>query len=321
MLGLSRAAGPAAPAQQAMRPLRSYDYFIVRGHPRSGTNWVGRLLNLHPRICCEGEYHFQIFQHALQAFGAHSHQLGSRQPVRGEARRATHDLIRRCMRIRSAHKPEATHLGDRTPSELRPLLPSSRAILVVRDGRDVLVSFTLHNLRGAGFQMQREPFASELAPLRERFADDPELFQKHPELLLAHEGWVRFASRHWANRVLGDLERAEQMQADGTPVLTVRYEDLHANVEAQRTRMYEFLGLDPSEAIPVEKGEDTTPGFARGEEPTALRRRGVVGDFLRFFDDRVMEWFHDEASEAMRTLGYETNARVEAPAAPAAPPG
>ncbi len=320
-LGLSRADDRAAPARRARRPLHAYEYFFVRGHPRSGTNWVGRLLNLHPRICCQGEYHFQIFLQALQAFGAHDHQLGSRPPVRVEARRAMHDLIRRCMRAMSASRPEATHLGDRTPSELRPVLPRGRAILVVRDGRDVLVSFTLHNLRGAGFQMQREPFASELAPLRKQFADDPELFRKHPERLLAHEGWVRFAARHWAARVMGDLERAERMRADGTPVLMVRYEDLHADVEAQRARMYEFLGLDPHEALPVDEGEDTTPGFAREEDPTALRRRGVVGDFLRYFDERVMEWFHDEASEAMRMLGYEMNARAEAPAAPGVPAG
>jgi hypothetical protein len=32
-------------------------YFFVRRHPRSGTNWVGALLNLRPEINCFGEFH------------------------------------------------------------------------------------------------------------------------------------------------------------------------------------------------------------------------------------------------------------------------
>lgn len=314
MLGLSAPARVDVRAQRAPdprpeepakpRPLSAYTYFFVRGHPRSGTNWVGRLLNLHPQINCQGEYHFQIFQQALHAFQAHKHLLGSRQPVKGEARRATHDLIRRCMRSMADKKPGATLLGDRTPAELRPVLPGARSILVIRDGRDVLVSFTLHNLRGLGFQMQREPFRSGLAPLRERFAADPDLFQREPELLLAHEGWVRFAAQGWAQRVRDDLARAARLRDSGSPVLEVRYEALHADPEARRREMYEFLGVDPALALAIEQGEDTAPGFARGEDPTSLRRKGVVGDFHRYLTPDATRWFMEEAGGVLEALGY-----------------
>lgn len=291
-------------ASRRPTPLSTYTYFFVRGHPRSGTNWVGRLLNLHPDVCCQGEYHFDIFQRALHSFQARSHQLGSRQPVKGEARRATHDLIRRCMRAMSDTKPDARLLGDRTPVELRPVLPGARSILVIRDGRDVLVSFTLHNLRGRGFQMQKEPFLSDFASLRERFAADPECFVREPESLLAHEQWVRYASRGWGDRVREDLARAARLRESGSPVLEVRYESLHADVEARRREMYEFLGVDPSRALPIESGEDTTPGFKRQEDPTSLRRKGVVGDFERYFTPDATRWFMEEAGSVLEALGY-----------------
>ena len=35
-------------------------FFQLRGFMRSGTNWIGNLLNLHPHICCTGEYHFDV---------------------------------------------------------------------------------------------------------------------------------------------------------------------------------------------------------------------------------------------------------------------
>ena len=46
----------AAPVRGA-EPVATHEYFFVRGHPRSGTNWIGALLNLHPQINCWGEFH------------------------------------------------------------------------------------------------------------------------------------------------------------------------------------------------------------------------------------------------------------------------
>ena len=34
-----------------------YRYFFIRGYSRSGTNWLKRLLGLHPRVRCTGEFH------------------------------------------------------------------------------------------------------------------------------------------------------------------------------------------------------------------------------------------------------------------------
>ena len=42
--------------------------FFLCGFGKSGTNWVGNLLNLHPRIMSVGEWHFQHFLHAWDEF-------------------------------------------------------------------------------------------------------------------------------------------------------------------------------------------------------------------------------------------------------------
>src|SRR6059058_5661183 len=59
---LKQGAPPASPVQ--------HELFFVRGHPRSGTNWVGALLNLHPQINCFGEFHFEDIRNAIDTLQA-----------------------------------------------------------------------------------------------------------------------------------------------------------------------------------------------------------------------------------------------------------
>ncbi|MFN9877370.1 MAG: hypothetical protein ACK557_02725, partial [Planctomycetota bacterium] len=36
-------------------------FFCLRGFMKSGTNWLGSLLDNHPAVSCQGEYHWQEF--------------------------------------------------------------------------------------------------------------------------------------------------------------------------------------------------------------------------------------------------------------------
>lgn len=292
----------SAPSQPRLEP----GLFCIRGHPRSGTNWVSRLLNLHPEVCCRGEFHFQAIQNAVDHFCRYKHQLGSRPHVEPIVRQKLDELIRACLGAVFADCPQARWRGDRTPSPLRDLFDDTRHILVQRDGRDVLVSFTFHQLRGAGGIFTRLPFQRVMADQIAAFKHDPRHFDTHPDELLSREQWVRHAARQWATRALADEQtRAQLDQRTITPpVLVVRYEQLHDDIEAQHLRLYRYLDLDPSQAEPIDRSSGTVPGFMQ-DNPAAFRRKGEVGDWKRYFTDDTKRWFKEEAGEALVRLGYE----------------
>lgn len=293
------------PTPTATRP----GYVFVRGHPRSGTNWVSNLLNLHPAVCCTGEFHFETIYNAVHRTRSVPWQLTGREPIRTELEEAFGDMVRRCVSAACrAKNPEAIWHGDRTPSDLLYWMPGARYIWVLRDGRDVAVSWTFHQLRKGREVIEASipsPANAHLLRQCERFAADPERFVREPELLLDDEAWVRRVAETWDRRFRSDTGAANHLGRPDTDgeVLRVRYEDLHADTEAQRLRLLGFLGLDPAQAREVSAETHTTAGYDDAA-PTKYRRKGEVGDWKNFFTDRARAWFHDVAGESLVRAGY-----------------
>ncbi len=301
--------------REVVKPPSTSSVFFLRGHPRSGTNWVGALLNLHPRVSCTGEFHLDAIREAVRRLQSQSWHIVGREPVRSILDRGLADLVRQVLQATSK-KPGATTLGDRSPhflpAEDPGLIADAPYILTIRDGRDVLVSWRFHLLR----QPMEVIKAVVPAPFQERFLMDaagfraaPNAAGMPPERVLADEEWVRFAAGRWANWVMHDQRVAARAESGEGPlkVQVVRYEELHADLEAQRARMYEFLGLDPSEAAPVSVETRTTAGFGR-EDNTSFFRHGEVGDWRTYASDDAKRWIKDAAGEALVALGYEKDA-------------
>lgn len=299
----------AAPPADSLREILGYEsrVFFLRGHMRSGTNWCARLLNLHPRVLVRGEFHLEIVASAIRRFTEESWSMGSREPLRSEAMELLRGFVRRAIASIGPEKQDAMWLGDQTPYLIEPLLPGARHIVMLRDGRDVLVSWTFHNLRRGG--PAEEPFRSEMAELTAMFARDPHCFRERPELLLSRREWVMGQARSWRNYIrehLATRDAVERGEMDAR-LLFVRYEDLHAQTEVWRRRMYEFLDLDPGEAAPITARSLTAPGFAREEDPTSFFRKGQVGDWRNYFTDESRDWFIDEAGDELISLGYASD--------------
>jgi len=282
---------------------RKHRIFFVRGHMRSGTNWTGALLNLHPRISCCGEFHFERLGAAFDHFCERRWLAEKGMPVAEAARDMFAETIRRCIGAVIPAKPHAMWVGDRTPAPIDRLLPGAPTIHIVRDGRDVLVSWMFHRLG-----MDQPLATAELQAWRETFLDRPSLFVEEPQRLLCHEPLVRERARIWREHVVADLATIAAAQHDPRgPVLSLTYESLHEDVEARRAEMYEFLGLDPAEAEPLGDDNWTRPGFDR-VNPSSFYRQGEVGAWRRYFTPDAERWFKEEAGDALVRLGYETDA-------------
>lgn len=281
-------------------------YFFVRGFMRSGTNWVGNLLNLHPDICVTGEYHLYRLHEAFDRITnpkRDPYGLLMNQNLRLPATREFERFIRRLIELgsQSAQKPEATILGARTPSLLsRVVIRNAKRIHIVRDGRDCLVSMAFHFLRLTGTEYPFEQFP-EMKKKRAQFQEDPEKFKENPEWLLDNEEWVRTRIRRWSKRYEND-HRFIQRRKD--QVFSVTYEDLHADTDNLRNQMYEFLGADPSKAETLDSS--TTAGFEK-ENVLSHYRKGKVGDWKKYFTPDVCRWFIEESGDALQLAGYESD--------------
>lgn len=285
---------------------REYAFFHVCGHPRSGTHWLQAILNLHPKILAQGEYHFEALTRGLFQFTRFPWHLAHTDPMRSVAHRGVFRVIRDCMLSTLPVRPDATHLGDVTPREMYVILPGAPVINLVRDGRDVVVSWTFHTLREDTGQNTEEPWKTVLAEQRAAFAADPARFEKDPSLLLSNERWVRHAARIWGDWIARDNEakREYDTAVRRGKCIRVRYEDIHADPERERAMLYEFLGLNPAEAAPLDSNPATKPGYG-GQGATSFYRSGKSGDWRTYFTDDAKRWFKEEAGQSLIALGYE----------------
>jgi Sulfotransferase family len=301
----------AAPPVPVGVPDSATRFFFLRGHPRSGTNWLGSILNLHPEVYCHGEFHLEDIRFAIDLLKQKPWQSTGREPVRTLMDECFHDMVRRILLTLKPKKPWAIWIGDRTPRGLRPLLPDSPVIWLIRDGRDVLVSWTFHVLRQPD-HVQNIVIPDALKASMESqvavFRADPNHFASRPDELLANEGWVRFIAKRWGDWASADLVNKKAIEAGEveSTLCTVRYEVLHADTESERARIYRFLGLDPALADPLSPETRTTAGFGR-EDPLSFFRYGEVGDWKQYFapGGDAARWFKESAGQGLIDLEYE----------------
>ena len=119
--------------------------FGIRGHMKSGTNWLCKLLNLHPEISSSGEYHwesyFRTYLHNRKVF----RNLDEIELESATIRKELQQLAERTMFKLS--DSDAKFVGDRTPTTIHPVVFKDAAYLcMMRDIRDIVVSKVFHFL-------------------------------------------------------------------------------------------------------------------------------------------------------------------------------
>lgn len=288
---------------------RERRFFFLCGCWRSGTHWVSRVLNLHPGMSIVGEFHFNHLLTALARFTATDGGVGgwyqAHRPFLQElAAESMQAMIRRCIYAATCKKRGAVWMGDHSPRYLETALPGAPNVLVVRDGRDVLVSQSFHSLRAKRIDWFRPAFRSFAGGYIEQFQKDPQAFKDRTAGFLTEEVWLRAQIKDWAAQVRHDLSAKKRLESEGTPVHMVRYEDLHRDFENQRAALYRFFNLDPALAAPPSEETKTLPGF-RTETVTSDNRKGIVGDWQNYFDEKVRRIYKETAGDLLVELAYE----------------
>lgn len=165
-------------------------------------------------------------------------------------------------------------------------------VYLVRDGRDVAVSYYFHQIR-------RDFFAGGFSEFLTHFlrgeVEGYGAWHEHVESWLARPGVAR--------------------------TLVVRYEDLLADTAAELARVAAFLGARPDDATLRAVVESNTATRMRSkEDDSALLarrkrndvpfvRRAAAGQWSESFDDDDLERFERVAGASLTRLGYELHGR------------
>lgn len=275
--------------------------FCLRGFMKSGTNWVGSLLESHDQISCIGEFHWERmaleFERLLDSEPVYRQHPDLPEDPKEVARRNFRQMISDT--VSQFASDDCTWVGDRTPHTIEPLIfPEAPQICVIRDGRDVLISRVFHLYNWPQITRLFDRFPSMAEKLKQ-FQNDPDFFANHPELLLEEPGMVSDSIEFWAKHVQQDLETAKRRSL--LPVHFVKYESIHHDTLGQRERMFEFLGVDPTRCKPLEG--QLKPGFS-AEAPNQFFRKGAVGDWENYFTTANKDCFKSIAGDLLTNLGY-----------------
>lgn len=167
-----------------------------------------------------------------------------------------------------------------------------KAIFLVRDGRDCLVSSYSCNLQRAendpgwteGRLWRSKSFKEHLRwPYREILNRRKEVINTMDPVAY----WAKY-NRDW----IADVK---------TKKLLVRYEDLHSDQTAQLLRIREFYGLPAKKMEPI----PTTKSCSFEYKPTDIYTPRRPGNWKKVFDEEDNDYFWETAGDVMRFFGYE----------------
>lgn len=280
------------------RALGALPVFFVGGLPRSGTTWVQQLLNAHPQVLCLGESHFfnDMVPALAKVVRGYSQRRAEGQntwapTVAGPDSTAMIPMFRTAFaalvqaNLEGRDARQLVAIGEKTPDNIMLLhriwgtFPEARFVNVIRDGRDGAVSAYIR--------------------FRAKLPED-----------MTQLDYVRAYAEGWVKRI-GEA----RARARGHHYVEVRYEDLHADPDAQAARLFEYLGADSSpatvrQALDTASFEKLSGGRRRGEEDRASHyRRGEVGGWAQVLSAAEIEAFEAVAGPLMDDLGYARAAK------------
>ncbi|HET6329639.1 MAG TPA: sulfotransferase [Holophagaceae bacterium] len=276
----------------------TYSPFFVTGVPKSGTTWLGKLLDAHPEISCKGEACVHAFIKSLiRISNEYNELLASRVGQFSESNDfppmkapevhavARYFIEQRLGVVADPGKASLKLVGEKDPYHimnlpfLQDLFPEGKVIHIIRDGRSVVVSAWHHNLRITPGVMKTAGF--------DAFMDE--------------------AAGRWGTIIRRAHETAHLL---GNHYLEVRYEDLIADASGQLSKILAHLGADSDDAvvqacIEAASFEKLSQGRSQGQEDAqSFFRKGVADDWKNHMTPAQIQRFNARSGGMLEELGY-----------------
>ncbi len=299
-------------------------YFIV-GYPRSGTTLLGRLMRLHPEVCCLWQAHFFSEQHSLTSALATRRvekwleRRDNRWVQDGAALTVVLRAICDFVMEAEAESQGKRIVGDKSPAsdwrhgltDLAKVYPDAVVLHIVRDGRDVAISRRLQQFIDLPHLLGRED---------RRMRD--QLREKGVEYL--REGRSIFTTRWLADEAWSWAEEVTEVDRKGRELYgeryrAVRFEDLLGEPEEHISRLWEALNVEPDSVtvgllreVRRELEQNPAAEWHQRADPqlAAAFDRGTVGGWKRVFTAQAEATFLEYGGGGLAHWGYEPEGRT-----------
>lgn len=179
----------------------------------------------------------------------------------------------------------------------------NKPICVVRDGRDIMVSYYFHMLVGndrmPDFSVHRARQRLPLTDYTDIRANLPRFIKYLHSSYIEQKGYMYFSLEQF-------LESAHENKA-----LVVKYENLKRDCSAELCRAIRHVSDHPIDMARIEiivnkYSFQAQTGRTEGkEDKDSYLRKGIVGDWRNHFSREAREVFHKYAGNHLIQLGYE----------------
>ena len=276
----------------------AYSTFFVSGVPKSGTTWLGKLLDSHPEISCKGEACMHVFIESLLRISRdYNNILKGRSGKFSESNEfpllpedeifeiARYFVELRLKMISQSLKPDLGFVGEKDPYHvvnypvLNRMFPSAKIIHIIRDGRGVVLSAWHHNLQISAQGVQAAGF--------DKFLDE--------------------AASQW-----GAMHRIarETSHLLGGRYLEIHYEDMIADPLTQFKKVLDHLGANSDvdvvrACLEAASFEKLSKGRSQGQEdPKSFFRKGIADDWKTQMTSAQIQRFNARSGGMLEELGY-----------------
>ena len=254
--------------------------FVV-GPARSGTTWVYDIFTKHPAVA--GVYESWLFTptHGLRTLFGDVHYPKRRSGLGYLiAREKLLDYTRTMAQVvmSEAIEPNHHYIVEKSPNHIfnmlfiKEIFPDARFVVVIRDGRDVVVS-----VRAASKSWM------------------PAWGKSFGRSLLS-------AAHAWRDTINFARNAASEM---GNDYMEIRYEEIHSEPLKSYEKLYKFAGIKYDDEIlkRIFEATDFQQNYKGGEHK--FRRGGRVGDWHQAFSRIDTALFKSVAGQLLIELGYE----------------
>lgn len=192
----------------------------------------------------------------------------------------------------------------------------NKIYLLMRDGRDVMVSFYYHSLI---WNEKNKLSPKDVIYTRKKlnFSDYNDIRTNLPrfiEFVFDHNYSLFFKFNSYGNWDSFNRKWLEHIEKDNSNIIITKYEDLLKDTKKELTRLIDLTqgeGLSDTEKISriVRKYSfESQSKRKRGDENTSnFLRKGVSGDWESKFSKESADIFDQYAGEMLIKLGYEDN--------------
>ena len=277
---------------------------IATGFDKSGTTLLSAVLNSHPHITCNSSGQFFNFYLEDQKFlnepgGYRRIQEGikNNQWFRMSGKSYLNDeFISEYVKffiadsIRKFGNDNDVYFADKSVVQdvyvIKKLYPKSNIVAMVRDGRDVAVSFAFHFYRKG----------------RDNKFENIEKYK-------IDKNYLKEVATAWAFY----NENLIQAKQDIKGLQVIYYEDMNIEKSREISKVFDFLNIQNTDkiindALKYTAFDRMSGGRAEGQEDiNSFQRKGIVGDWKNYFDKEDQLIFESIAGDQLAKLGYEVS--------------